>query len=233
MLSFWAVQVKRRSEWPTKDNNRVDYLPIVIRSPKERAIPWVLLRIRTCPVMVPASVLSTLKFAKASSPMENEEDWMSMEGRCEDVMRLTKQTASIHICRQEVTVSRGRTFRREARHIRRFHDMLQVVTRIPGGKRSALKEKDKRRLSDLRHGVIHIDPILPFEFGPHTPELPTYISVTATSIQRSKKYLSFIAVRRLDVIHDIDMDIVKYDTSFRHIRSFPEDASEDDPSLRR
>lgn len=43
--------------------------PIVIRSPNERAIPWVLLRIRTCPVMVPASVRSTLKFARASSPV--------------------------------------------------------------------------------------------------------------------------------------------------------------------
>lgn len=42
--------------------------PIVILSPSDRAIPCVLLRIRTCPVIVPASVRSMLKLANASSP---------------------------------------------------------------------------------------------------------------------------------------------------------------------
>lgn len=40
---------------------------------------------------------------------------------------------------------------------------------------------------------VHVDLILPFEFCPHTSEL------------------SFIAVRWLDVIHDIDMYVVEYD----------------------
>ena len=42
--------------------------PMVILSPKDRAMPCVLLRIRTCPVIVPPSVRSTLRFASASSP---------------------------------------------------------------------------------------------------------------------------------------------------------------------
>lgn len=47
--------------------------PIVIRSPRESAIPCVLLRIRTWPVIVPASVRSTLRFANASSPIKHDE----------------------------------------------------------------------------------------------------------------------------------------------------------------
>jgi len=43
--------------------------PIVILSPSESAIPWVLLRIRTCPVIVPATVRSILRLASASSPI--------------------------------------------------------------------------------------------------------------------------------------------------------------------
>ena len=42
--------------------------PMVILSPSDRAIPCVLLRMRTCPVMVPDSRRSMLRFASASSP---------------------------------------------------------------------------------------------------------------------------------------------------------------------
>lgn len=50
------------------------YPHIVIRSPNDSAIPCVLLRIRTWPVIVPASVLSMLRLANASSPGE----WISV-----------------------------------------------------------------------------------------------------------------------------------------------------------
>ena len=45
------------------------YSHIVILSPNESAIPCVLLRILTCPIIVPASVFSMLKLARASSPV--------------------------------------------------------------------------------------------------------------------------------------------------------------------
>ena len=41
---------------------------MVILSPSDSAIPCVLLRMRTCPVMVPDSRRSMLRFASASSP---------------------------------------------------------------------------------------------------------------------------------------------------------------------
>ena len=44
------------------------FAPMVILSPSDSAIPCVLLRIRTCPVMVPDSRRSILRFASASSP---------------------------------------------------------------------------------------------------------------------------------------------------------------------
>lgn len=44
------------------------YIPSVMRSPRDKAIPCVLLRIRTCPEIDPVSIFSMLKFARASSP---------------------------------------------------------------------------------------------------------------------------------------------------------------------
>lgn len=43
-------------------------IPSVMRSPRDKAMPCVLLRIRTCPEIDPVSIFSMLKFARASSP---------------------------------------------------------------------------------------------------------------------------------------------------------------------
>lgn len=39
-------------------------------------------------------------------------------------------------------------------------------------------------------------------------------------------YLRLITIRRFDIVHDIDVDIVQNDTGFRHVRSFPQNATE-------
>lgn len=48
-----------------------------------------------------------------------------------------------------------------------------------------------------------------------------------------RSYLSFCAVRRFDVVHDIDMNIIQDYTLFRHAGSFPENAAKDHTSFRR
>ena len=71
------------------------HLPIVIRSPKDSAIPCVLLRIRTCPVIVPVSVRSTLRFARASSPGDIQSE---RRPPANPRKLLTEQTARVHVC---------------------------------------------------------------------------------------------------------------------------------------
>ena len=44
-------------------------------------------------------------------------------------------------------------------------------------------------------------------------------------------YLGLSAVRRLDVVHDINVDVVQDDALLGHSRSFPQDASKDDTSF--
>ena len=46
-------------------------------------------------------------------------------------------------------------------------------------------------------------------------------------------YLGLGAVRRLYVVHDIDVDVIQNDTLLRHARTLPEDAPENDAGLRR
>lgn len=45
----------------------------------------------------------------------------------------------------------------------------------------------------IRNGRRNIDAVLPLEFCPHAPEL------------------CLVTVRRFDVVHDVDMDIVQHD----------------------
>jgi hypothetical protein len=56
----------------------------------------------------------------------------------------------------------------------------------------------------------NIDPVLPFEFSPHTPEL------------------RFVAVSGFDVVHDINMDVAEHNASFLGAH-FPNNITEDDP----
>ena len=48
---------------------------------------------------------------------------------------------------------------------------------------------------------------------------------------REEPYLSLRTVRRLNVIHDIDMDIVQDYALLCHTRTLPQDATKDDSSL--
>ena len=43
---------------------------------------------------------------------------------------LPKQTPRVHVGRQEVAVARRCAFGREARHVRRLHDVLEVLARV-------------------------------------------------------------------------------------------------------
>jgi hypothetical protein len=47
-----------------------------------------------------------------------------------------------------------------------------------------------------------------------------------------ENYLRFVTVRRLDVIHNIDMDVVQDYARLRHIGTFPQNASKDDTGFR-
>lgn len=43
-----------------------------------------------------------------------------------------------------------------------------------------------------------------------------------------REYLCFIAVRRFDVVHDINVDIIQNNTGFGHIGSLPKNGAKDD-----
>lgn len=136
-------------------------------------MPCVLLRILTWPVIVPASVRSMLRLARASSPKFMFEHW---DPSLTVAMRLTKKTASIHVCRKEGTVTRQCAFWRQTRHVRYFHDLLQVVARVPWRRsiRDRLLTKQrgtrdsKRNLRQIR---ADINTIFPFKLCPHVTEL--------------------------------------------------------------
>lgn len=46
-------------------------------------------------------------------------------------------------------------------------------------------------------------------------------------------YLRLVTIGWFDIIHDVDVDIIQYNTRFGHARSFPKNTPEDDTSLRR
>jgi hypothetical protein len=83
----------------------------------------------------------------------------------------------------------------------------------------------------IRHLVIHVDPVLPFELGPHAPELRRWLVRKGSKGERD--YLGLITIRRLDVVHNIDVDIVQDNASLGHVGAFPENGAEDDTGFRR
>lgn len=50
--------------------------------------------------------------------------------------------------------------------------------------------------------------------------------------EESTAYLGLSAVRRFNVIHDVDMDVVEDNTLLRHSGPLPKDTTEDDASFR-
>ena len=94
------------------------YSHIVILSPNESAIPCVLLRILTCPTIVPDSVFSMLKLARASSPvvfsqygLSNAESVINTNTTTWDTTTdgersNTYRTNSVHTCSQKGSRSR-------------------------------------------------------------------------------------------------------------------------------
>jgi hypothetical protein len=88
---------------------------------------------------------------------------------------------------------------------------------------------------DVRQTRVNINPILPLKFSPHAPELQskTPKSGPFNTIQEthSKPYLSLIAIRRLDIIHNINMDIIQNHTTLSHIRALPQDTPKDNTRL--
>ena len=68
---------------------------------------------------------------------------------------------------------------------------------------------------DARHGRRDVDPVLPFEFSPHASEL------------------RLRAHGRLDVIHDINMDVIEYNCLLGQVGPLPENTTKDNTRLRR
>jgi len=50
--------------------------------------------------------------------------------------------------------------------------------------------------------------------------------------KKRKNYLSLVTIRRPDIIHDIDMNIVQDYTRPRHIGTLPQNAFKDDTGFR-
>jgi len=88
------------------------------------------------------------------------------------------------------------------------------------------------RKNDLRHCGADIHSVLPLKFGPHTSELFSSVSIGAKA-DKILYYLGFVAVRWLYIVHDVDVDVIEDDASFRHVRSFPQDAAKNNASFRR
>ena len=88
---------------------------------------------------------------------------------------------------------------------------------------------------NLRDGRGDVDTVLPLELGPHAPELKSLtVSAMANELLCSGcTDLLLRAIRRLDVVHDIDVDVVQDDALLCQTRPFPENAAEDDTSFRR
>lgn len=141
--------------------------PIVILSPSESAIPCVLLRILICPVTVPFSVRSMLRFASASSPIEQQ---LLRNCSTQQTKRQhTKQTPRVHVRRQKVAIPRECAFWGQARHISGFHDMFKILPWITiSAVRILLTEVTSQ---SSRNRAVHIDAIFPFKLCPHATEL--------------------------------------------------------------
>ena len=90
--------------------------------------------------------------------------------------------------------------------------MREVLSQVPE-KRWLVSIALVRFRASIRHPLDigrNIDSVLPLEFTPHTPEL------------------RFVAVSGFDVVHDIDMDVAEYNTSFLGTH-FPDNITENDP----
>jgi len=58
-----------------------------------------------------------------------------------------------------------------------------------------------------------------------------YWSARRPGFIETRTYLSFSAVRRLNVVHDINVDVIQDDALLGHSWSLPQDASKDDTSF--
>lgn len=175
---FELRQTHIKTSAPSPTISKFD-IPSVIRSPNESAIPCVLLRIRTCPAMLPASVFSILKFARASSPIIDIKLARYRVSFEEKTTGRTEEAARVEVRRQEVAVPGHGALRGQARHVRGRHDVLQVFPEVTG-KPDNMTVKEERTSSALakdkigsyaRYARRNVNPVLPLELRPHAPEL--------------------------------------------------------------
>lgn len=89
-------------------------------------------------------------------------------------MKLTKDAPGIQVRRQELAITFQTCFGREATHVCDLHQSLEEVPQTLA----------------FRHLRVDVDLVLPFELGPHGPEL------------------SLAAIGGLDVVHNIDVNVV-------------------------
>ena len=86
------------------------------------------------------------------------------------------------------------------------------------------KKMAMRERGNSRHGIVNVDTVFPFELSPHTAELhQEEVSkwIAETWDENRKNYLSLVTIRRLDIIHNIDVNIVQYYARLRHVGTFP------------
>jgi hypothetical protein len=114
--------------------------------------------------------------------------------------KLTKHRPRVQIRAQELAIAAETGFRSETLHVRHFHETGQEVSQT---------------LAVLELGV-DVDFVLPFELGPHGPEL------------------GLSAVCGLDVVHNVDVDVVEdHDLRVRAVRAVVDDVAEDDAGVGR
>lgn len=64
-----------------------------------------------------------------------------------------------------------------------------------------------QKCEDVRDVCDDVDAVLPLEFRPHATEL-IKVSVACIGIEHRHSHLCFGASGRLDVVHDVDVDVV-------------------------
>lgn len=195
------------------------YSHIVMRSPNDSAIPCVLLRIRTWPVMVPASVFSMLRLANASSP---EKRTSTVRNHQTKSSYNTDQTSCEHTC--SLTRNRNRlTWPPPVLNMTCWWTSWHAWDILEGHWNTSLWVWGASR--ELRWTYLTVvETFTLFSHSNSVHMLRNYIGLDQFLWFKKKNavtHLSLIAIRRFDIVHNIDVDIVQYHTCFWHRSAFP------------
>jgi hypothetical protein len=112
--------------------------------------------------------------------------------------------------------------------------MLQVLPRITRPTLQVSERVGLRVEGNARYRGVDVHPVFPFKLGPHATELGGIDTEHhyGLDVIRESTDLGLVAIRWLDVVHDIDVDVIQDDACFRQVGSFPENAAKDDAGFR-